>query len=110
MATIFVNREAWESLSKEDQDSIIAALRDGGAMKDGDTLSPADDVEEAMVPNSSFIKDAAEALAGNPACEAACSAAYASAVSRCNLLPHPAARAVCFSAAMGAYALCLRNC
>jgi hypothetical protein len=28
----------------------------------------------------------------------------------CSLLPHPAARAACYAAAMAAYAICLRNC
>src|SRR5688500_10797035 len=98
MADIPVNREEWESLSSQDQEEVLKALKEAGAITDKDRVSPSDDAPRML------------SAAGNPACEAACNAAYAAAVARCNLIPVPAGRAVCFAAAMAAYAVCLRNC
>lgn len=46
----------------------------------------------------------------DPGCVAMCSAAYNSACAYCSVLPHPAARAACYGAAMATYAACLRGC
>ena len=97
MAEIPVNREEWESLSAQDQEEVQKALKEAGAITDKDTISPSDDAPRILT------------AAGDPACVAACNAAYAAAVARCNLIPRPA-RAICFAAAMAAYVACLRNC
>jgi hypothetical protein len=107
MASIPVNRKQWESLSNDQQQEIVQGLKEVGALSDDDEIIGSDDVPEQIIPDSDLIREAASVSAS---CEAACNAAYAAAVARCNFLPHPAARAVCFSAAMAAYAICLRNC
>ena len=43
-------------------------------------------------------------------CQRACTAAYGVCVRRCNFLPHPAARAVCYGGCTAAYGACLASC
>lgn len=107
MASIAINRQQWESLADEEQQQVLRALREVGALNEDDEIVGSDDVPERMIPDSALIREAASVPAG---CEAACNAAYAAACARCNFLPHPGLRAACYSAAMVAYAACLRNC
>ena len=109
MAQVPVNRKLWTDLSDSERTAIEDVLRGTGALAPGDTLKPTDNAPELPVPDTEFVRTLNVPLA-NPACEAACNATYAATVSRCNLLPHPAARAVCYGAATAAYGLCLRNC
>ena len=101
MAQIKVNQQAWDALSDQDKDAIHSELRDAGAIDDTDTIV-GDPAVEAFTE--------ANLTAADGPCQAACTAAYGRATRVCSVLPHPGARAVCYAAAMAAYAVCLRNC
>jgi hypothetical protein len=110
MAEIHVNRSNWEAISTEERGQIITLLKETGCLKEADSITPSDSVPEFSVIDSGFFRKNLLARAGNPACEQACTTAYAAASARCNLLPHPAARAICFGVATAAYGVCLKNC
>ena len=98
---IKVNKDEWTGLNAEDREKIQQILKDAGAIDSGDRIVGDPAVESFTMGNL--------ATADGP-CQAACTAAYGRASRACSLLPHPGARAVCYAAAMAAYAVCLRNC
>ena len=98
---IKVNKEAWTGITAEDRDKIQKILKDAGAMDASDRIVGDAGTEPFTTSNL---------VAADGPCQAACTAAYGRATRVCSLLPHPGARAVCYAAAMAAYAVCLRNC
>jgi hypothetical protein len=107
MNAIRVNKAQWEAASEEDRNHIIAELRSAGAIQSDDWIVGDDDAPPF---GEAEMTSLATIMAGNPACEAACTASYNAASRACGLIPHPAGRAACYAAAMAAYAVCLRNC
>ena len=101
MAQIKVNQRQWDALSDQDRDDIQKELKVAGAIDDNDIIVGDPAVE-------SFAESNLTAADGP--CQTACTAAYGRATRACSLIPHPAGRAVCYAAAMAAYAVCLRNC
>jgi hypothetical protein len=98
---ILVKKDSWDALSNVDKEAIHKALREAGAIGDRDNIIGDPHTDLASVQNL---------VAADGPCQAACTAAYGRATRVCSLLPHPAARAVCYGAATAAYAVCLRNC
>jgi hypothetical protein len=98
---IKVNKDEWLALSDADKRRIEEILKGAGAMAAGDKI-----IGDPKV-TSSTLSNLPE---GDGPCQAACTAAYGRATRVCSALPHPAARAVCYAAAMAAYAVCLKNC
>jgi hypothetical protein len=101
MPNIEIEQDLWGGLSKADQDAIVEKLRSAGAIGETDTIVGSTSASTSRIANLT--------LADGP-CQAACTAAYGRATQFCSVLPHPAARAACYAAAMAAYAVCLRNC
>lgn len=101
MQKIEIEEDLWGGLSKADQDAIVEKLRGAGAIGESDVIVGSASASTSRIANMT--------LADGP-CQAACTAAYGRATRVCSLLPHPAARAACYAAAMAAYAICLRNC
>jgi hypothetical protein len=98
---IKVNKQEWLSLSDEDRKRIEEILKEAGSIDSGDKI-----VGDPGV--TSFTESNLTARDGP--CQAACTAVYNQASRLCSALPYPPARAVCYAAAMTAYAVCLRNC
>lgn len=101
MSDIAVNKEQWDGLTAEQRAEIEKGLRDIGALSADMRIVGDSGVQNFTLQNMP--------MADGP-CQAACTATYGQATRFCSMLPHPGARAACYAAAMGIYAVCLRNC
>ena len=101
MDEIRVNKEQWDGLTAAQREEIERGLKEIGALSADARIVGDDAVENFTLRNLPR---------GDGPCQAACTATYGQATRICSALPHPAARAVCYAAAMAAYAVCLRNC
>jgi hypothetical protein len=96
-----VNKQEWLALSDQDRKRIEEIPREAGAIGRDDKV-----VGDPGI--TTFTES--NLIAADGPCQAACTAAYGRATRVCSALPHPGARALCYAAAMAAYAVCLRNC
>jgi hypothetical protein len=116
MAKYLVNKKLWDQLSEEDHKVILETLQEAGSLSEGDSIEPSDDAPEILLPSIDFFGEQLGeerpefGLFADNACQQACTSGYGVAVGRCNLLPLPQARAICFAAATAAYGACLAAC
>ena len=112
MAEIRVNAEQWNAIPGDEQNRIVAALREVGALN----------VEDQIIPDPSeapFTEKTPFDLVGNPLkakgmreaiCKAACDAVAAQAVIWCTANTAGAGLVACLAAVEGVRQVCRRAC